>query len=178
MFTRLFNPAISLLQRVSSGTKNALLLLSAILLIIGFSLHSLNYGLSSTIYVDFLLLFLLLWVYFYIANMYSIKASIAQLKETLEDVARGKYNSRINELSASEFDLFLEDGNEMLRSLENKSTFLEEYKRVVDASAPLVKTDVDGHITYVNKAYEKLSGYSMDELLGKSLACPLEADQR
>jgi PAS domain S-box-containing protein/diguanylate cyclase (GGDEF)-like protein len=168
MLTKLFDPAIRLLQGVPSGAKNALLLFSAILLMIGFSLYSLNYGLTSTIYLDLLLLFLLLWVYLYIANMYSIKESISQLKETLYDVAQGKYSSRINELSASEFDLFFEEGNEMLRSLENKSTFLEEYKRVVDASSPLVKTDIDGHITYVNKAYEKLSGYSMDELLGQS----------
>ncbi len=167
MLTKLFDPAIRLLQRVPSGAKNALLLFSAILLIIGFTLYSLNYGLTSTIFLDLLLLFLLLWVYFYIANMYSINESILQLKETLDDVAQGKYSSRIKELSASEFDLFFEEGNEMLRSLENKSTFLEEYKRVVDASSPLVKTDVDGYITYVNRAYEKLSGYSMDELLGK-----------
>lgn len=168
MLTKLFDPAIRLLQRVPSGAKNALLLVIAILLMIGFSLYSLNYGLTSTIYIDLLLLFLLLWVYFYIANMYSIKKSISQLKVTLDDVAEGKYSSRIKALSASEFDLFFEEGNEMLSSLENKSTFLEEYKHVVDASSPLVKTDVDGHITYVNKAYEKLSGYSMDELLGRS----------
>ncbi len=168
MLTRLFDPAIRLLQRVPSSAKNALLLFSAIVLIFGFSFYTLNYGLTSTIYLDLLLLFLLLWVYFYIANMYSIKESISQLKETLDDVAHGKYSSRIEELRASEFDLFSQEGNMMLRSLENKSTFLEEYKRVVDASSPLVKTDIEGRITYVNEAYEKLSGYSVDELIGQS----------
>lgn len=168
MFMQLFDPAIRLLQRVPSSVKNALLLFSAILLILGFSLHSHNFGLESTIYFYLLLLFLLLWVYFYIANMYSIRESISLLKETLADVAHGEYSSRIEELRASEFDLFCKDGNEMLRSLESKSTFLEEYKRVVDASAPLVKTDIEGRITYVNEAYEKLSGYSVDELIGQS----------
>ena len=170
MLTRLFEPAIVLLQRVSSVTKNALLLLSAILLIFGFSLYTLNYGLLSTIYLDLLLSFLFLWVYFYIANMYSIKESIAHLKGTLDDVADGKYNARIEGLRAREFDLFCEEGNKMLRALENKSTFLDEYKRVVDASSPLVKTDIEGQITYVNEAYEKLSGYSADELIGQSHA--------
>jgi len=38
---------------------------------------------------------------------------------------------------------------------------------VVDASSPLVKTDIEGRITYVNEAYKKLSGYSADELVGQ-----------
>ena len=170
MFTRLFNPAISLLQRVSSGTKNSLLLFTALVLIFGFSLHSLNYGLTSTSYLDLLLLFLLLWVYFYIANMYSIQESIVHLKKTLGYVAEGRVSARIEGLRASEFDLFCEEGNDMLDSLENKSTFLDEYKRVVDASSPLVKTDIHGIITYVNRAYAELSGYSLVELVGHSHA--------
>lgn len=168
MVTRLFEPALWLLHRVSSTTKNILLLVSALLLVLGFSFYVLHYGLSNTIYLDLLLLLLLLWVYFFIANMYSIQKSIAQLKATLDDVAHGKYSSRIEALSASEFDFAREEGNKMLSSLEHTSIFLEEYKRVVDASSPLVKTDIDGHITYVNEAYEKLSGYSRDELLGQS----------
>ncbi len=168
MFERLFEPAICLLHRVSTGTKNTLLLVNALLLVLGFSFYVLHYGFSSTIYFDLLLLFLLLWVYFFIANMYSIQKSIAQLKATLDDVAHGKYSSRIEALSASEFDFAREEGNKMLSFLEHKSIFLEEYKRVVDASSPLVKTDINGHITYVNEAYEKLSGYRREELLGQS----------
>ena len=86
--------------------------------------------------------------------MYSIHESISQLKRTLADIAAGRYSSRVSQLRASEFDLFVKEVNDMLRSLEQNSSFLQEYKRVVDASAPLVKTDIRGYITYVNKAYE------------------------
>ena len=170
MFRALFNPAIVLLQKFSSSSKNALLLIGAISLIIGFSLHTLWFGIRSTIYIDLLFFGLVIWVYSYIANMYSIHESISELKRTLVDIAEGRYSSRVSKLRASEFDLFVTEVNDMLRSLEQNSSFLQEYKRVVDASAPLVKTDVRGYITYVNKAYELLSGYSSDELVGNSHA--------
>ncbi len=170
MLRRLFNPAIEMLKRVPPHTKNPLLLSGALLLVAGFSFHTLNYGLTHTIYLDLLLLFLLLWAYLYSANMYSIKESVVKLKETLDKVSHGAYGTRIGDLRASEFDQLIQEGNQTLRSLEKNSTFLKEYKRVVDAGSPLVKTDIDGNITYVNKAYEALSGYSMEELIGQSHA--------
>ena len=168
MLSRLFEPAIGLMQRVSSGVKNTVLLVTALLLVIGFSLYSLYFGLTSTLYLDLLLIVLLLWVYFYIANIFSVEKSIGQLKKIFEHVVEGTYSSRIDTLCASEFNQFAQEGNAMLHALENKNTFLQEYKRVVDASSPLVKTDIKGNITYVNSAYESLSGYSLDELVGQS----------
>ena len=170
MLEPLFDPAIRLLHSLSSGAKNAVLLSGALLLITGFSLHTLYYGLSMTFSLMLLLTFLLLWVYFYIGNMYGIKESIALLRETLHKVSLGRYSVRINDLRATEFDLFCQEGNEMLQALEKNSTFLQEYKRVVDASSPLIRTDVEGRITYANAAYERLSGYSREELIGASHA--------
>jgi len=45
---------------------------------------------------------------------------------------------------------------------------LEQYKDIVDSSALISKTDLNGNITYVNKHFEEVSGYTMDELMGKS----------
>lgn len=50
-----------------------------------------------------------------------------------------------------------------LRSL----SLLDQYKAVVDKTTLLSKTDVRGRITYVNDAFEELSGYSKEELIGK-----------
>jgi len=44
---------------------------------------------------------------------------------------------------------------------------LQQYKDVVDDSLIVSKTDLKGNITYVNKAFEKVSGFRADELLGK-----------
>lgn len=52
------------------------------------------------------------------------------------------------------------------KSLRNE-ILLNQYKQAVDASALISKTDTSGKITYVNDSFEKLSGYSKKELLGK-----------
>ena len=44
---------------------------------------------------------------------------------------------------------------------------LSEYKRVVDASSIVSKTDLKGVITYTNDQFCKISGYSKEELIGK-----------
>lgn len=53
------------------------------------------------------------------------------------------------------------------KELKKTQTLLEEYKEAVDESALVSKTDKNGIITYANKAFCKLSGYSKEELLGQ-----------
>ena len=45
---------------------------------------------------------------------------------------------------------------------------LEEYKKIVDSSYIVTETDLRGVITYVNETFVRISGYSQEELLGKS----------
>ena len=168
MLEGFFKPAVRLMQGVPYNLKNLLFPAGALLLIGGFALCTLVYGLSDAHCLYAMTAFVLLWLYFYIANIYSIGQSITQMTKTLDAVADGNYDARVGGISASEFECIVQAGNEMLASLEKKSAFLEEYKRAVDASSPVVKTDVDGIITYVNEAYEKLSGYRADELIGKA----------
>jgi len=55
------------------------------------------------------------------------------------------------------------------RSKKNiDSKLLMEYKKVVDASSIVSKTNTKGIITFVNDEFCKISGYSQDELLGKN----------
>jgi len=55
----------------------------------------------------------------------------------------------------------------MKESKENLH-FLEVYKEAVNASAIVSKTDINGRIIYVNDAFSEITGYSKEELLGKS----------
>ncbi len=54
------------------------------------------------------------------------------------------------------------------RNLEENITLLNQYKEVVDKSLIVSKTDERGIITYANEAFSKVSGYSVEELIGNS----------
>jgi len=58
--------------------------------------------------------------------------------------------------------------NSRTKDLMQSNKMLLEYKKAVDASAIVSKTDEQGRITYANEAFCKISGYEIEELLGKS----------
>ena len=59
-------------------------------------------------------------------------------------------------------NILLEKENHKLNSL------LKQYQQAVDLSSIVSKTDVQGLITYINKPFEEISGYTKDELIGKN----------
>jgi PAS domain S-box-containing protein len=58
--------------------------------------------------------------------------------------------------------------NKFSEDFEDSLTLLEQYKATVDKSFIVSKTDPKGIITYANETFCKISGYSEDELVGKS----------
>lgn len=57
---------------------------------------------------------------------------------------------------------------ELSPALKEYIYLLEQYKNVVDESNIVSKTNPKGIITYVNRKFEEISGYSSHELLGKN----------
>jgi PAS domain S-box-containing protein/diguanylate cyclase (GGDEF)-like protein len=51
---------------------------------------------------------------------------------------------------------------------EETNNLSEQYKKAVDLSSIVSKTDIHGKITYVNKNFSDISGYTPKELIGKS----------
>ena len=50
--------------------------------------------------------------------------------------------------------------------VDKNSKLLSEYKKALDESALISKTDLNGHMTYVNEKLEDLCGYGTSELIG------------
>lgn len=53
------------------------------------------------------------------------------------------------------------------KKMLDKQKLLEDYKKAIDNSTIVSKTDKRGIITYANKAFCDISGYNIDELIGK-----------
>ncbi|MEA2029146.1 MAG: PAS domain S-box protein [Campylobacterota bacterium] len=71
---------------------------------------------------------------------------------------------------AEEFILKVDQSVEYYKTIQEltrQSQLLESYKNIVDHSVIVSKTNPQGVITYVNKMFCKLSGYSEKELLNK-----------
>jgi len=54
------------------------------------------------------------------------------------------------------------------KNLKKSEQLLSQYKEIVDKNSIVSKADKHGNITYINDAFSKISGYSKNELLGKS----------
>ena len=72
---------------------------------------------------------------------------------------------------AKEFDL-------MIDKISNSQTLLKEYKRAIDESNIVSKSDLNGTITYVNNRFCEVTGFSRDEVIGKSHNIVRHADSK
>ena len=70
---------------------------------------------------------------------------------------------------AEEFILKVDQWTEFYRQtleIQDKNRLLSSYKKIVDNTVIVSKTDVNGIITYANEMFCKVSGYSQEELIG------------
>jgi len=73
----------------------------------------------------------------------------------------------INAIKSKKYDRVIITMTDITK-LEQINTLLEQYKKAVDASAIVSKTDPFGRITYANDKFVSISGYTTEELIGKN----------
>ncbi len=88
----------------------------------------------------------------------------------LESIKLGIHNYLLKPINLKELFSILEKvaGNLLnAKRLREKEKLLAQYKDAVDRSEIVSKTDLNGIITYANEAFCKISGYTLEELIGK-----------
>lgn len=77
-----------------------------------------------------------------------------------------KISSKIKKFN--EHDINIEQQKFLMKHISQKNRLLQQYTDVIDKVAIVSKTDLKGTITYVNDFFCEISGYTRDEVIGKS----------
>ncbi len=106
--------------------------------------------------------------YIFIAFYHSITGNLKKLQTASEMIAAGNTNIKLDVDKPDEIGDALLAFNTMSEKLSENIAFLDGYKTAIDTSSIVSKTDTKGVITYVNKMFCDVSGYTEKELLGRS----------
>ena len=106
--------------------------------------------------------------YIFIAFYHSITGNLKKLQTASEMIADGKTKIKLKVDKHDEIGDALLAFNTMSEKLSENIAFLDGYKTAIDTSSIVSKTDLKGVITYVNKMFCDVSGYTEEELIGRS----------
>ncbi len=110
---------------------------------------------------------LLVAFYVFMALYRSVVSSLFKLQVASRKIAKGRTNIRVEAQADDELGDVIVAFNHMSERLNKNISFLNGYKMAIDESSIVSKTDIKGKITFVNKKFCELSGYTEAELLGK-----------
>ncbi len=116
----------------------------------------------------FVFAMLSLGFYLLLGSYLNVKSSLASFTEAAKKISEGSFNSRVRTNNSDEMGKLSQEFNEMIEELDYNQALFDEYQKAVGSSVLILKTDVNGVITDVNKAFEKVSGYSREELVGST----------
>ncbi len=99
----------------------------------------------------------------------SVINPLAVFEKTIKKITSSKeYSTSVKIASDDEIGRLSEQFNALLRQTEELIHSLEYQQEAIDSSLIVSRTDLHGTITYVNQQFERISGYSAEELIGQS----------
>lgn len=114
------------------------------------------------------ILILAIAFYIFIAFYISITKNLKKLQDASNMISSGKTEIKLKVDKKDEIGDALIAFNTMSEKLTQNISFLDVYKRAIDNSSIVSKTNPKGIITYVNKMFCDVSGYTKEELMGRS----------
>ena len=114
--------------------------------------------------------FIGLIILFLLSYKFTIKyvlKPLEKLKTVLEKMKHNEFEI-LNVKSNDEVGQILKDVNELSQELKQNILLLDNYKAVMDESLIITIADINGIITFANDNFEKASGYSKDDVIGKN----------
>ncbi len=106
-------------------------------------------------------------LYISLSFYYSVTRSINKLQVASKMIAKGKTKIKLPVNTKDEIGDALHAFNDMSHILDENISFLNSYKKAIDTSSLVSKTDKHGVITYANGTFCDISGYTKEELIGK-----------
>ncbi len=106
-------------------------------------------------------------LYIFMAFYRSITSSLYKLQRASRRIAKGRSNIHVKTEANDELGDVIVAFNHMSERLDENISFLNGYKMAIDESSIVSKSDPKGMITFVNKKFCEISGYTEAELLGK-----------
>jgi len=127
-------------------------------------------NLEKNIWELFLLFLAILFISLYIfaAFYQSITGNLKKLQTASEMISSGQTKIKLQVDKKDEIGDALLAFNTMSEKLDENISFLDGYKTAIDNSSIVSKTNLKGTITYVNKLFCDTSGYTEEELIGRS----------
>ena len=107
-------------------------------------------------------------LYIFGALFYSVTDSLKKLQKATILISRGETKIHLKVDTKDEIGKALQSFNKMSQKLDKSISFLNGYKMAIDETSIVSKTNSKGIITYVNKQFCELAGYSERELLGRT----------
>jgi len=129
-------------------------------------LHQKHLRYTMGLIIGFIII-LLTVIYLATAFYYSVTRSIRKLQTASNMIARGNTKILLKSDTADEVSDALKAFQRMSNKLEENISFLNSYKTAIDETSIVSKTDLKGIITYANKKFCSISGYTLEELIGK-----------
>jgi PAS domain S-box-containing protein len=98
-----------------------------------------------------------------------IATPLKDLRDGVQRFAKGERDHPVNVSSSDEVGELAQEFNRMMRRVTASENELRTFAQGVEAAADaIIMTSLDGVIYYANTAFQRITGYSPEEVIGKS----------